>query len=278
MGQLRDRMKHDLELARFRPRTQRVYLNSIRDFAAFHHRSPAELGADEARAWLDQLKKDVCPDRVRQHMAALKFLYTKTMYKPEVVSFLSWPPHPKRLPTILAAEEIERLLAAFEVAKYRVLFTTVYGTGLRVEEACSLKTEDIDAARKVIHVRDGKGNKDRIVMLSARLLAILRTYWAFERPPAPWLFVSKTRTRPLHSDRAREAVKAAARDAGLAKKVTPHVLRHSFATHLLEGGTDLRVIQMLLGHRSINTTTQYVWVSSEMIARTPSPVDRLQLG
>lgn len=278
MGQLRDRMKHDLELARLQPRTQSVYLNSIRDFAAFHHRSPAELGADEARAWLDQVAEDVSPQRVRQHMAALKFLYTKTMYKPEVVSFLSWPPHPKRLPAILAAEEIEQLLAAFEVAMYRVLFTTVYGTGLRVEEGCSLETGDIDAARKVIHVRDGKGNKDRIVMLSARLLAILRAYWAFERPPAPWLFVSKRRTCHLSPDTARDAIKAAARDAGLVKNVTPHMLRHSFATHLLEGGTDLRVIQMLLGHKSITTTTQYVRVSSALIASTPSPVDRLQLG
>lgn len=280
MGELRDRMMQDLELAGFQPKTRRIYLNAIRDFAAFQRRSPAELGADEARAWVAQLTKHsgVGPQRIRQHMAALKFLYTKTLYKPEVVSFLSWPTDPQRLPTVMSAAEVERLLAAFDRARFRVFFTLVYATGLRVSEACELETRDIDAARGVIHVREGKGSKDRLVMLNARLHAILRAYWAQERPPAPWLFASRRTGRHLNEDVARGALKLAAARAGLEKRITPHVLRHSFATHLLEGGTDLRVIQVLLGHASIRTTTRYVQVSTALIASTPSPLERLTAG
>lgn len=278
MGELRDRMMQDLELAGFQQKTRLIYLNAIRDFAVFQRRSPAELGADDARAWVAHLTKrgGVGPQRIRQHMAALKFLYTKTLYRPEVVSFLSWPADPQRLPTVLSATEVERLLAALDSARFRVFFTVVYATGLRVSEACRLETRDIDAARKVIHVRYGKGGKDRLVMLSARLYAILRAYWAHERPPAPWLFASRTRGRHLNPDVARKALKLAAARAGLEKKITPHVLRHCFATHLLEGGTDLRVIQVLLGHDSIRTTTRYVRVSTALISSTPSPLERLQ--
>jgi len=138
MGQLRDRMVHDLELAGYVPKTRLIYLNAIRDFAAHLRRSPAELGADDVRAWVGRLTKEagIGPQRIRQHMAALKFLYTKTLWKPENVSFLSWPSDPQKLPTVLAAEEVERLLGALERPKYRVFFTTVYATGLRVREAC----------------------------------------------------------------------------------------------------------------------------------------------
>jgi len=280
MGQLRDRMVHDLELAGYMPKTRLIYLNAIRDFAKHFRRSPAELGADDVRTWLARLSKEDClsPQRIRQHMAALKFLYTKTLWKPEAVSFLSWPSDPQKLPTVLAAEEVERLIHALEQPKYRVFFTTVYATGLRLREACQLETRDIDAARSVIHVREAKGQKERFVMLSARLLAILRAYWSLERPPAPWLFASSTSGHCLNPDMSRKALKLAAAKAGIAKKVTPHVLRHSFATHLLEGGTDLRVIQVLLGHSSIKTTTRYVRVSTEVIAKTKSPLDKLKTG
>lgn len=280
MGQLRDRMMHDLELAGYVPKTRLIYLNAVRDFAAFFKRSPAELGADDVRAWVGRLMQEggIGPQRIRQHMAALKFLYTKTLWKPEAVSFLSWPSDPQKLPTVLAADEVERLLAALERPKYRVFFTTVYATGLRVREACQLETRDIDAALGVIHVRHGKGQKERFVMLSPRLLAILRAYWSLERPPAPWLFASSTSGRCLNADMARKALKLAAAKAGVDKRVTPHVLRHSFATHLLEGGTDLRVIQVLLGHGSIKTTTRYARVSTELIGKTESPLERLKTG
>ena len=279
MGQLRDRMMHDLTLAGYKLKTTTTYLNVVRDFAAHHKRSPAELSADHVRAWIDRLRDSgIGPQRIRQHMAALKFFYTKTMYKPQAVSFLSWPQDPKRLPTVLEFTEVERLLLALEHPKYRVFFTTVYATGLRVNEACKIQTGDIDAARSVIHVRQAKGDKDRYVMLSSRLLAIMRAYWAFDRPPAPWMFAAKMTAKPLRPDTARLALKFATLKAGIAKHVTPHVLRHSFATHLLEGGTDLRVIQILLGHSSIKSTTRYARVSTELIGKTPSPLDKLNLG
>lgn len=280
MGQLRDRMVHDLELSGYVPKTRLIYVNAIRDFAAHFRRSPAELGADEVRVWIGWLNKEagIGPQRIRQHMAALKYLYTKTLWKPEAVSFLSWPPDPQKLPSVLARGEVERLLTALEQPKYRVFYTTVYAAGLRLSEGCRLQTRDIDAARCVIHVRQAKGHKERLVMLSPRLLAILRAYWSLERPPAPWLFASSKGGRHLNPETARNALKLAATKAGLDKRVTPHVLRHSFATHLLEGGTQLRVIQVLLGHNSIKSTTRYVRVSTELIAKTKSPLERLKTG
>jgi site-specific recombinase XerD len=273
-------MMQDLELAGYVPTTRLIYLNAIRDFAAHFRRSPVELDADEVRAWVAWLRKEagIGPQRIGQHMAALKFLYTKTLWKPEAVSFLSWPSIPQKLPTVLSAAEVERLLEALQRPKYRVFFTTVYATGLRLREACRLETRDIDASRSVIHIRQGKGQKERLVMLSQRLLAILRAYWSLERPPAPLLFASSTSGRHLNPEMARRALKRAAAKAGIEKKVTPHVLRHSFATHLLEGGTDLRVIQVLLGHGSIKTTTRYARVSTVLIGKTPSPLERLKTG
>ena len=278
MGHLRDTMVHDLELAGSMPKTRTIYVNAIRDFAKHFWRSPVELGADEVRAWIARLTKEdaLSPQRVRQHMAALKFLYTKTLYRPETVSFLSWPSDPQTLPTVLAAVEVERLLAALDQPKFKVFFTMVYATGLRLREACRLETRDIDAARGVIHVRDAKGQKERLVMLGLRLLASLRAYWSSERPPAPWLFASSASRRCLNPETARKVLKRAAAMAGIKKRVTPHVLRHSFATHLFEGGAELRVIQMLLGHCSIKTTMRYTRVSADLIAKTRSPWERLK--
>lgn len=279
MGQLRDRMVHDLELAGYVLTTRLTYLSSIRDFAAHHRRSPDVLGPDDVRAWIDVLTKErkIGPQRVRQHMAALKFLYTRTLWKPENVSFLSWPSDPKRLPAVLAAEEIERLLSSFTEPKYRVFFMLVYAAGLRLHEACWLETRDIQASRGVVHIRpeNAKRKKERYVMLSPRLLTILRAYWSQTRPPAPWVFASRKGTA-LCEGTARTALRLAVQKADIEKKATPHVLRHSFATHLLEGGTDLRVIQVLLGHESIKTTTRYARVSTALIAKTPSPLDRLK--
>ncbi len=189
------------------------------------------------------------------------------------MAFLSCPKRPQRLPTVISAEQVHQLLEALKLPKFRVLFTTIYATGLRISEGCALETRDIDAARRVIHVRQGKGNKDRLVMLSPRLLMILRAYWRKERPQAPYLFTGRT-GRPLNHEVARDALRLAAARAGL-DKVTPHTLRHSFATHLLDSGTDLRVIQVLLGHESIDTTTRYVRVSLPTLTKTQSPLDQL---
>jgi site-specific recombinase XerD len=267
-------MMHDLRLANYSPTTIQTYLGSIRLFAKFHRRSPAEMGHDEARAWVKWLTDSkLSPQRLRQHFAALKFLYAKTLGRPDVVAFLSWPRDKPKLPVVLSAEAVAKLLGALESTKFRVLFTTMYGAGLRITEVCQIKTQDIDAQRGVIHVV-GKGGKERLAKLSPRLLTILRAYWAEERPPAPWLFASKNGT-PVHSNTARASFKLAAAAAGIDKKISTHVLRHSFATHLLEAGTDLRILQVMLGHDSLASTTRYASVSTKLLAKTTSPLDTL---
>ena len=277
MSKLRERMMQDLELGGYAPGTVRSYVRSIRAFAEFHGRSPAELGPDEARAWVGHLKHErkLGISRLRQHLAALKFLYNKTLGRPEVVSFISWPRKPQCLPTVLSPGQVESLLLALQNVVYRVLFVTVYATGLRISEACQLETRDIQAERGVIHVRHAKRSKERLVMLSPRLLKILRAYWAAERPTPPYLFVSPQAGGPLRADTARTALHRAAAQVGLTERITPHCLRHSFATGLLENGAELRVIQMLLGHSSIQSTARYAHVSTRLISQTPSPLDQL---
>ena len=274
MTMLKDRMMQDLKLAGHALKTQKTYVECIGHFAQFCW-SPEQADQTQVRAWVEKLQKSqVGPQRLRQHFAALKFLYGKTLARPEQVAFLSWPKDPKRLPKVLTEEQVSKLLEALESPKYRVFFTTLYATGLRLREASHLETRDIDAARGVIHVRQGKGNRERLVMLSPRLLAILRAYWKQERPAEPYLFPTKA-GKPLDPDFARRVLHKAAKAAGL-KKVTPHVLRHSFATHLLDSGAELRVIQVLLGHDSIKTTTRYARVSTALLAKTKSPLDRLR--
>jgi integrase/recombinase XerD len=275
MSLVRDRLIQDLALAGYARSTQLVYAWAVHDFVRFIRRSPSELDQEDVRRWVRELTQSkVSPQRLRHHFAALRFLFMKTMHRPEVVSFLSWPAAPERLPVVLGLDEIDRLLVELPLGIYRAFFTTIYATGLRMSEACRLETHDIDAARGVVHVRNGKGGRERMVMLRPRLLAILREHWRAERPPSPWLFASQW-GGPLNPNTARKALQRAAASAGLTKRVTPHVLRHSFATHLLEQGTDLRVIQVLLGHTSIATTTRYVRVSAALIAATASPHDLL---
>lgn len=276
MTKLRKRMMQDLELAGYAPATRTRYITSISDLAAFHQRNPAELTQEELRQWVDHLTAPgkLGPQRVRMHFAALKFLYKKTLGRPSMVSFLSPPRDPKRLPVVLSTEEVARVLQAVVQLKYRVFCATLYATGLRVSEACRLETGDIDAERGVIHVRNGKGAKERLVGLSPLLLRLLRTYWKQERPPAPWMFASRT-GKPLRAESVREALADATKHAGIQKRVTPHVLRHCFATHLIEQGTELRVIQVLLGHSSISSTTRYAQVSAGMISKTKSPLELL---
>jgi integrase/recombinase XerD len=268
------RLAQDLELAGHSASTQRIYLAAVREFAAFGGRTPGKMDQDDVRAWIRELRtRALSAQRLRQHFSALKFLYARTLGRPGVTSFLSWPKDAKRIQAVLGAEDVARLLRGLLDAKYRVFFTLLYATGLRLNEACQLETDDIDAERGLIHVRRGKGGKERAVMLAPRLLCTLRSYWRFARPPSPWLFASARGTH-LNAEVARIALKRAAATVGLTK-VTPRVLRHSFATHLLEAGTDLRVIQVLLGHESIRTTARYTRVSLDTISKTPSPFDRL---
>jgi site-specific recombinase XerD len=275
MPTLLENMAQDLELAGYAPRTRQAYLASIRDFERFRRHSAADVNQNELREWvrhLVDLRRS--PQRLRQHFAAIRFLFGKTLGRPAMTAFLSWPSEREHLPEVLSLREIAVLLDALKLPKYRVFFSTVYATGMRVAEACRLETRDIDGERGVIRVRGCKGGRERFVTLSPRLLAILRAYWRFARPAAPYLFTART-GKPLNPEVARNALKAAAREAGLDKRVTPHILRHSFATHLLECGVDLRIIQVLLGHTSIRTTTRYVRVSTHVIAHTVSPLDLL---
>lgn len=276
MKQLRKKMMQDLELAGHAEDTKSKYLNAVGDFAKFHWRNPADMGQAEVRAWVEHLTEhsEIGSSRLRLHFAALRFLYTKTLGRSETVSFLSWPSAPDRLPVVLSIDEVQRLLGALTETKYRMFFTTVYATGLRVTEACLLETRDIDAARGVIHVRHGKGKKERLVGLHSRLLAILRAYWKRERPAAPWLFTSR-RGNHLSAETARTAIKHAREKAAIDKRVTPHVLRHSFASYLLDAGTDLRIIQVLLGHADIKSTARYARVSTKLIATANNPLDEL---
>lgn len=274
MDSERARLAQDLELAGHSVSTQRIYLAAVCAFATFRGRALADMDQDDVRAWIyELLARGLSAQRLRQHFSALKFLYSRTLGRPGVTSFLSWPKDERRLQVVLTAQDVARLLRGLLEPKYRVFFTLLYATGLRLNEACQLRTDDIDAEHGLVHVRRGKGGKERAVMLTPRLLNALRTYWRFVRPPSPWLFASGRGTH-LNAEVARLALKRAAVVAGLTK-VTPRVLRHSFATHLLEAGTDLRVIQVLLGHESIRTTARYTRVSLEMISNTPSPFDRL---
>jgi site-specific recombinase XerD len=275
MEQLRDRMVADLELRAYKPSTQREYLRCACNFAAHYMRSPEVLGEPEVRGFLLHMLrvKKVTPASLKMYVASLKFLYAHTLRRPQIVAWIPWPKVRTTLPEVLSGTEVKAVLEAIEPLKIRALFTTAYGAGLRIREACSLHIDDIDSRRGVIRIRDGKRGRDRYVMLGSRLLDVLRRYYARERPEGPWLFPAKTPDTPLRPDGPRKILKQAVKACGLKKKATPHTLRHSFATHLLEAGTDIRVVQVLLGHASIRTTARYLHVSTHHVARTKSPLD-----
>lgn len=278
MGQLRDRMEQDLKLRGLSPATIRNYLFYCRKLAAFYRRSPEELGEAEVRAFLlHQIEvEQLAYASYRQVYAALKFLYGVTLGRSEVVGQIPFPKRqPSRLPKVLAAAELSTFFAALRKPKYRALFMTCYAAGLRLGEVCRLQVDDIDSRRMVIHVRHAKGNQERLTLLSPRLLEVLRSYWRSAKPqPTTWLFPGAKPERPVSLDSVRHIFHRARKEAGLGH-CSPHSLRHSFATHLLDAGTDLVVIQQLLGHRCIRSTSRYTHVSLARIQQTPSLLDRL---
>ena len=213
---------------------------------------------------------------LNQTVCALRFFYGVTLGHGEIPERIPYAREPRKLPVVLSADEVVRFLEAVPSLKARTALTTAYAAGLRASEAVGLKVGDIDSGRMVIRVEHGKGGKDRYVMLSAQLLGILRIYWRLARP-AEWLFPGREESKPIDVQVLHSACRSARIAAGLDKRVTVHTLRHSFATHLLENGTDIRIIQVLLGHANLSSTARYTQVSAGLIRRTESPLDRLKL-
>lgn len=275
---LRRRMLEELRLRNYSPHTQSAYVRYVRFFAEYHHKSPGELGAEEIREYLVHLRdvKKASTGTMTQTISALKFFYRDTLKRQCVIEDLMLPRKERRLPVVLSFEEIRRLLASTTSLKHRAILTTLYAAGLRISEVTHLKVSDIDGQRMLIHVRQSKGRTDRMVPLSKGLLELLREYWRAYRPK-DWLFVGQW--GGCYSVRS---VARVFKNAAIAAKVkpgaSPHSLRHSYATHLLEAGVDVRLIQVLLGHRHLMTTAGYTKVSSSFLQQAGSPYDLMLSG
>ena len=276
MGAIRDRMIEELELRGMSAATKKSYLICCRLFVAHFMKSPEQLHSEDIKAFLLHLMRDrqVGPSCVRGYVAAISFLYRHVLRNPEVVGELPRPRVPKKLPDVLSREEVQHLLATVRSTMHRAILATAYGAGLRISEALRLQVRDIDSKRMVLHIRNAKQGKDRFVLLSPQTLAVLRHYWVVSRPRGPYLFPSRS-GRPVHIDVMRRVLKATLREVGFNKRVTLHSFRHGFATHLLEDGEDIRVIQALLGHSTIQTTAHYTQVSTRNFRRVISPLDQL---
>jgi site-specific recombinase XerD len=275
-------MLEELQRRNYSSETIRSYLFAVKDFAAYFKKRPDQLGQDHFRQYQLHLlnERKVTVETIVGRIAALRFFFVKVLRRPYREIDLVYPKRPERLPVILSEEEVARLIESASTAYHRVILMTLYGTGLRREELCRLKVTDVDSERMVIHVRQGKGYKDRDVTLSPRLLEVLREYWKWRKPKI-YLFPSYQRKRqeqPITSRTVYYAVREAARRAGIKKKVSPHLLRHSWATHLLERGTDLKTIQMLLGHLDLEATTIYLHLSQRHLQSVNNPIDALPIS
>lgn len=278
MTQLRQRMLEELQRRNYATGTIRLYLQHVAAFAQHFHRSPDQLGAEDIRRYqlfLIQEKK-LAWSSYNQIVCALRFFYVKTLKHACLLEDIPFPRKQQRLPLILSQEEVARILTAPPHLKSRALLMTIYAAGLRRSEVARLRVSDIDSARMTITVHQGKGQKDRVVMLSPVLLDTLRQYWRHAKPKQ-WLFPGDNPGQPISGNDIFMVFHNAVRRAGITKKVSPHSLRHSFATHLLESGTDLRTIQILMGHRSLKTTARYLHISQHHVRATASPLDGLNL-
>ena len=280
---LRQRMLEDMSLRGLREETQRDYIRFVRSFAAFLKRSPDSATAEDIRRFqVHQAESGVQPPTVNSSVSALRFLFTVTLDRPDLARRFALVRQARKLPNVLSAEEVSRLLEAVPGLKYKAALGTAYGAGLRVSEVAALKVDDIDSTRMLIRVEQGKGRKDRNAMLSPQLLGLLRLWWREGRRrnlmlPHGWLFPGRNSVAPISTRQINRAIHEAADAAGLRKRVTPHTLRHSFATHLLEQDVDIRVIQVLLGHAKFDTTALYARVATKTIRAVTSPLERLAL-
>jgi integrase/recombinase XerD len=278
MTPLRQRMLEDLQLRNYSPHTMEAYLRGVAQFAQYFRTSPEQLGPEHIRQYQLYLvhEKHASWSHVIQTVSALRFFYRITLGKPWMIAYIPHPKRPQTLPTVLSQAEVAVLLQAPRRLKTRAILTTLSAAGLRLSELRHLQVTDVDSARMVLCIRQGKGQRDRCVMLSPRLLALLRQYWQRHKPRT-WLFPGPDPTKPLTPTTIYELCQQAGVKAGLRKPVHPHTLRHCFATHLLEAGVDLRRLQLLLGHQSLRTTSRYLHVTPQALASIPSPLDTLPL-
>ena len=274
---LRRRMIEDMTIRKLAPKTQASYIRAVRDFSIFLGRSPDQASAEDLRRYqLHLASSGVSIPNQNIRVTALRFFFSVTLGRGEITGRMPFVREPRKLPVVMSPEEVARLLAATPGLKYRAALSVAYGAGLRANEVVSLKIGDIDSTRMVIRVEQGKGHKDRYVMLSAHLLELLRAYWKAARPQG-WLFPGQNRVNPLTTRQLNRACHAAARAAGIDKRVSLHTLRHSFATHLLEQKVDIRVIQVLLGHKKLDTTALYSQVATRTIREVRSPLEQLAM-
>lgn len=276
MTTLRQHMLEDMSIRNFSENTKLSYLQQVGQYAKHFGRSPSLLGPQEVRDYQVYLttQRKLSSNSIGIATAALRFLYKVTLKQDWQSDDIPLPKKPFRLPVVLSPEEVKHFLNCIAHTKHRAILTTAYAAGLRVSEATHLLVTDIDSMRMVIRVDQGKGNKDRYVMLSPQLLDELREYWKSERPTT-WLFPGNVHGRPITKAAVEQACQKAHKASGITKPITPHSLRHAFATHLLECGADVRRIQLLLGHRSLSTTSRYLKIATSTVCATVSPFDLL---
>ncbi len=282
MTRLRRQMLEELERRNYSANTFRCYIRAVEDFARYFHRPPDRLGPEHIRQYQAHLFRDrkLGANSVAQRLTGLRFFYFKTLRRSWDLSLTPYPKKPRRLPSILSAQEVARLIDAADSVFHRTILMTLYATGVRRAELTQLQLNDIDSERLAVHIRGGKGRKDRDVMLSRQLLVALRQYVrGLRRKPTEWLFPGgrwHTAEHPISLGVPWNACHGAAQRAGLTKPVHPHTLRHCFATHLLEAGADLRTIRILLGHRDLEQTAVYLHLSARHLSTVASPLDSLE--
>src|ERR1700685_3945720 len=276
-------MLDELQRRNYSPSTVRCYIHAVEDFSKYFHRSPERLGPSHIRQYQVHLFRDrkLSPGTIQSRCAALRFLFVKTLRRPYLLDEIPFPQRPRKLPAVLSPEEVARLIDSAQNLMHRAMLMTLYATGLRRAELCHLKVTDIDSERMVIHVRQGKGGRDREVLLSPKLLETRREYWRWMKPKT-YLFPGTVKNwradKPITPKVVWKAVNEAGKRAGISKRVAPHLLRHSFATHMLEAGADLRTIQVLLGHAKIGDTALYLHLSRRHLQAVASPLEAIEVS
>jgi integrase/recombinase XerD len=272
---LRRRMIEDMTIRKLAPKTQHDYVQRVKDFAAFLNRSPATASKEDVRRYqLHLASSGAHTPKINGTVSALRFFFDVTLDRADLAKQAAFVHEPRKLPVVLSPEEVARLLEAAPSIKYKAALSVAYGAGLRVSEVVALKVSDVDSKRMMLRVEQGKGRKDRHAMLSPQLLELLRDWYRVAWPQG-WLFPGRDRVNPMTPRQLRRGCEAAAQAAKINKRVTPHTLRHSFATHLLEQNIDIRVIQVLLGHAKLDTTALYTRVATNTLRQVMSPLDRI---